>query len=237
MIVPLCGFEFITEQDSARLRRDPSYRPRTLLLDEVKAGENYELVITNFLGGALVRYRTGDMVKITSRRNDQLDIDIPQMEYFSRVEDIVSIGDSVRLSENIIWRAIEKSGVAYRDWTAWAEVRGAPGLHIYLELKEGDWPRKKDIAGDIHYRLKETDEGYAGLELSNGLMPLEVTLLPANTFRDFRLSQQVSGVDPSHLKMSHVNPSQIMLDFLVKGSSRPSVPDRKEQRPEPVHSR
>ena len=68
-------FEFIPEEELIKLEMDRSYRPRTLLMDEVKAGENYEIVLTNFHGGAMIRYRPGDMVRITSLRNDKLGIE------------------------------------------------------------------------------------------------------------------------------------------------------------------
>ena len=109
--IPNLNFlEFIPENDSLKLREDPSYQPKTLLLDEVKAGENYELVITNFLGGALVRYRIGDMITITSLSNTGLDINIPQMEFYSRVDDLIDIAGLTRITESTIWQAIERSG-------------------------------------------------------------------------------------------------------------------------------
>jgi len=62
--IPHLNFlEFIPQEDSLKSRQDPTYQPPTLLLDEVKAGENYEIVITNFHGGAFTRYRIGDMVR------------------------------------------------------------------------------------------------------------------------------------------------------------------------------
>ena len=65
--IPSLNFlEFIPEKEHFKWQLDHSYRPKTVLLDEVKTGENYEIVITNFHGGALVRYRPGDMIRITS---------------------------------------------------------------------------------------------------------------------------------------------------------------------------
>ena len=199
-------FEFIPERDSLIMKEDPSYRPKTLLLEEVRAGEKYELVITNVLGGALVRYRLGDIIKITALRNMELGIDIPQMEFYSGVNDFVKVGDSTRLTENIIWQAIEESGVAYRDWTVVGQARGTPRLQLYLEPEEDGYGREEFIARDIHERLITMNDGYTNLVPSDGRMPLKVTLLPRNTFQDYRLRQSVSGADPAHLRISHVNP-------------------------------
>ena len=230
-------FEFVPEKESLKLRQDPLYQPVTLLLDEVKAGENYELVITNFLGGALVRYRIGDMIRITSLRNDQLNIDIPQMVFYSRVDDWIDIAGLAQLTENIIWQAIERSGVAYKDWTAFQEVIGKPRIHLYLELKEDGKRKKEDIALGIHQQLSKIDSNYASLESLTGLRPLEVTLLPANAFQDYILMQQASGTELAHFRIPHINPPQSMLDFLTDSTHQLTVTSRKERQPVSVSSR
>ena len=109
--------EFMPEEEHMKLQADHDYKPKTVLLDEVKAGENYELIITNLHGGALVRYRIGDMIKITSLQNDNLGINLPQMIFERRADDLIDLG-FVRLTERIIWQALENSGLPYVGWTA-----------------------------------------------------------------------------------------------------------------------
>jgi hypothetical protein len=68
--VPHMDFlEFIPESEYFKGQADPKYQPKTVLLDEVKPGEVYEIVVTNFHGGAMVRYRAGDMIRINALRN------------------------------------------------------------------------------------------------------------------------------------------------------------------------
>ena len=229
--------EFIPEKESLKSKEDPSYQPKALLLDEVRAGENYELVITNFLGGALVRYRVGDMIRITSLRNEELNIDIPQMVFYSRVDDLIDIAGFTRLTESIIWQAIEKSGVAYRDFTVRKEVREKPVLHLYLELKENGFLTSEQVATAVHQQLKKLDSDYANLESFTGLMPLEVTLLPDSAFEAYMSKQQAAGADLAHLKVPHINPSDGMLDFLINGSRQVAVTSQEEGRPGTVRSR
>ena len=234
--------EFIPEDESLRSREDTSYQPKTLLLDEVKAGENYELVITNFLGGALARYRNGDMIKITSLRNEQLNIDIPQMEFYSRVDDLIDIASFTRLTERVIWQAIERSGIDCQEWTARKEeIEDTQKLHLYLELKENGYGQEEAIATAIHEQLKALDKDYANLESLLGLRALEVTLLPDNAFQAYRLKQQAAGADLGRLKVPHINPKDSMLDFLLDSSrwvaAPTTTPSREERRPEPVRRR
>jgi len=230
--------EFIPEEESIKSRGDPKYQPNAVLLDEVRAGENYELVITNFHGGTLVRYRNGDMIKITSLRNEQLDIDIPQMEFHSRVDDLIDIAGFTRLTERIIWQAIERSGVACKDWTVRKEIRGeTQKLHIYLELKENGYRQEEDVALAIHQQLKKLDGDYANIESFLGLRALDVTLLPDNAFQAYRLKQQAAGANLARLKIPHMNPSDSMLDFLINGTREVAVTTNEERRPEPVRTR
>jgi phenylacetate-coenzyme A ligase PaaK-like adenylate-forming protein len=128
--VPSLNFlEFIPEEEYERWQADNSYSPKTVLLDEVKPGNKYELVVTNFHGSPLTRYRTGDVIRITSLRNEKLKINIPQMEFDGRVDDILDIGGFVRLTEKVIWQAVSNTGLPYVDWAARKESQGDRSIH------------------------------------------------------------------------------------------------------------
>ncbi|MBI4285605.1 MAG: GH3 auxin-responsive promoter family protein [Chloroflexi bacterium] len=224
VFVPNLNFlEFIPEEESLKSREDPSYQPATVLLDEVKAGGNYELVITNFHGGALVRYRIGDMVKIAARRNEQLNIDLPQMAFYSRVDDLIDIAGFTRLTEAVIWRALEKSGIAYKEWTVRKELKDRPELHLYLELCPGEEPDAEKIATAVHEELKKLDSDYANLESFTGIKPIKVTLLPAEAFQNYMLRKKAAGADLAHLKVPHINPSDNMMGILLGTEPGPIV--------------
>ncbi len=220
-------FEFIPEEESLKSKADPSYQPETLLLDEVKPEENYELVITSFYGGPFVRYKLGDMIRITSLRNEKLDIDIPQMAFHARVDDMIDIAGFTRLTERVIWQAIEDTGLPYKDWTVRKELSDKPILHLYLELKEDGYITPDEVGAAVHEQLTRLDPPYADLESFIGLRPLEVTLLPQNAFHGYMLRQQAAGADLAHLKPPHINPSDGMIDCLVNGTAK--VPLTKEE--------
>ncbi len=230
-------FEFIPEEESLRSRADPDYRPSTLLLDEVKPGENYEIVITNFHGGAFVRYRLGDMIKITAMRNEQLNIDIPQMVYHSRVDDMIDIAGFTRLTETIIWKAIENSGIAYEDWTARKELKDKPILHLYLEPRESNHLTADEVATLVDEQLKILDTPYSELESYLGLKPVEVTLVPQGAFSRYMLKQQAAGAELGRMKVSHVNPTDEVVDFLVNSTPQVTISSEEKRQPETVSGR
>ncbi len=230
-------FEFIPEEESIKSREDPTYQPSIVMLDEVKPGENYELVITNFHGGPFTRYRQGDMIKITALRNEQLNIDIPQMVYHSRVDDMIDIAGFTRLTETIIWKALENTGIAYEDWAARKELKDKPVLCLYLEPRESNHLTADEVATLVHEQLKIMDTPYSELEAYLGLKPLEVTLVPQGAFQRYMLKQQAAGAELGRMKVSHINPTDETIDFLVGGAPQVTVPSKEERQPEAVSRR
>jgi len=215
--------EFIPEREWFKWQLDHSYQPKTVLLDEVKDGENYEIVITNFHGGALVRYRIGDMIRITSLRNEKLNIDIPQMVFHSRADDLIIITGLGYITERLIWEAIENAGVPYTDWTARKEMFGdKPTLHIYIEPKDNYIAKEESIAMSVREELRKLESVYqynpyplvGDLETTLDLKLIEVTLLPQGAFLRYISQRQAEGAALGHLKPPHINPSNVVLSQL-----------------------
>jgi hypothetical protein len=213
--LPDCNFlEFIPEADFYRSNEDPSFIPSTRLLNEVTPGV-YELVITNFHGNAFVRYRTGDLVEITALRDEELNIDTPQMVFYARADGIIDISGFTRLTERSIMRAIEASEIPCEGWTARKEYfQEKPIIHIYLESKNGVQPDQ--ISEKIHNKLKEEDAGYADLEEMLGIYPLKVTMLENGAFAKYLETKRRMGADLAHLKPPRVNPKEEVVEILVK---------------------
>jgi len=216
-------FEFIPEREWFKWQLDHSYQPRTLLLDEVKAGENYEIVITNFHGGIMTRYKVGDMVRITSLRNEKLGIDIPQMVFYSRADDLIILTGLGYITEKLVWEAIENTSIPYVDWTARKEViDDKPALHIYIELKDNYIAKEESIAVAIREEFRKLESIYnynpyplvGDLETTLELKPIQVTLLPQGAFSNYISQRQAEGADLGHLKPPHINPSDKVLSLL-----------------------
>ena len=216
-------FEFIPEREWFKWQLDHSYQPKTILLDEVKAGEKYEIVITNFHGGIMTRYRIGDIIRITSLRNEKLNIDIPQMVFHGRADDFADITSLGRLTERIIREAIGNTSIPYVDWVARKEVIDNKSvLHFYLELREGYIASEGSLATTIREQFKKLDRKHrlnfynlmGDMETVLGLKPVEVTLLPQGAFSSYRAQWQAEGADLGHLKPPHVNPPDEVLSLL-----------------------
>ncbi|MGD2065377.1 MAG: GH3 auxin-responsive promoter family protein, partial [Dehalococcoidia bacterium] len=220
---------------------DHSYQPKTVLLDEVEVGNVYEIVITNFHGGIMTRYRPGDLIKIISLRNERLNIDIPQMVFHSRADDLIDISGFGRLTEKIIWEAIENAGIPYTEWTVRKEIiEDRAVLHIYVEPGDALIASEEGVAAAVHDQLNKLDREYhwrvyniwGDTASALGLRPIQVTFLPQGAFSSYIAQRQAEGAALGHLKPPHINPSDKVLSLLgtpeVAGEAAP-VPEEVER--------
>jgi len=206
IFVPSIAFyEFVPEEEQLKSRQDRSYRPRTVFLSEVEPGQRYEVVFTSLQGGPFVRYRIGDMIEVIALGDEQLNINLPQIVFDTRVDGIIDIGGFCRLTERTIWQAIENSAVAYEGWTVRKEViEGQPVLHLYVELKGRD-RIAEEVRLAVHQSLKETSSDWADLEDMLAWQPLRVTMLPRGAFARYISDRQAAGAELAHLKPPQIN--------------------------------
>jgi hypothetical protein len=209
-------FEFIPEEEHLKWQLDNSYQPKTVLLDEVKAGEVYELVITNLHGSILTRFRVGDLIRIISLQNNKLNIDLPQIIFERRTDELIDIGGFVRLTERIVWQAIENTKIPYEDWTARKEaIDNRPVIHLYIELKDNYIATENGMATAFYNELITLDreyncnfyERFGSPEAILGIKPVKVSFLQSGAFSRYIAERQAEGAPLGHLKIVHMNPS------------------------------
>jgi hypothetical protein len=218
--IPNLNFlEFIPEKEHMIWQLDHNYQPQTVLLDEVKAGECYEIVITNFHAGSMIRYRIGDMIRITSLRNDNLGINLPQMVFERRADDLLDF-NTVRLCEKTVWKAIETSGFPYQDWVAFKNP-GESTLNLLIEPRNGHFIDEMEMASLLYdIIIKEEREPFGITRRNRDAFKdtdfkIKVTALPVGTFARYINLRRSEGADVAHLKPPHVNPPRKVLSVLL----------------------
>lgn len=216
VLIPDQNFlEFIPFAEHLRAKEEPGYFPSTVTMDQLQEGEIYEIVITNFLGGPFVRYRIGDLVKVTAKEDPAIGVRLPHIKFYSRADDLIDLAGFTRLTELTIWRAIENSGISYNDWVVKKETdRETPVLNIYLDAS--DKLSKEDAEDKIHQKLAELDSDYADVEKMLGLKPLHVTFLPEGAFQRYTQKKRDEGVDLARLKPYRMNPSSDTIKILLE---------------------
>jgi hypothetical protein len=234
-------FEFIPEREWFKWQLDHSYEPQTILLDEVKAGARYEIVITNLHGGILTRCRIGDMVRIVSLRNEKLGINIPQMVFEKRADDLIVMFGVGHLTERLIGEAIENTGIPCTDWAARKEtIDDKPSLHIYLEVADGYIATEQSVAASVYNELERLDsvyhfnlQKYVYGDAINflGLRPVVITFLPQGAFTSYISQRRSEGVAMANLKPPRINPSDDVLSLLgASGLAAEVVPANEAER-------
>lgn len=216
--VPDLNFlEFITEEDFYRNQVDPSFTPSTRTVAELTPGV-YEVVITNFHGNAFIRYRLGDLVKVTSLEDKQLGIKIPQMVFHARGDGIIDISGFTRITEKSMLLALESSGIPTIGWTARKEIAGgSPIIHLFVESPNG--AKAEDFHKAVHTKLKQEDPGYADMEQMLGNNPLKVTMLPHGAFARYIEAKHKQGADLAHLKPQRINAKDDVIRLLTGAES------------------
>ena len=207
-----CFYEFITEADMLKNYEDPSFIPRTYLMDEVIPGEKYELVLTVLKGGAFARYRCGDMYRCVGLESREDQTVIPRFEYVDRVPWIIDIAGFTRISENGIKSVIKLSGLPITNWVAVKEYneQHRPYFHMYVELEQNaliNHAMSTEILKDLlSTYFKYIDQDYRDLKKILGMDPLKVTVLRCGTFQtyEYHTGTKIRQMSPSYHDLSEL---------------------------------
>jgi phenylacetate-coenzyme A ligase PaaK-like adenylate-forming protein len=208
-------FEFIPSEEFEKLEKNKKHQPTTVLLHELELGKMYEVIITHFYGGPLMRYRLRDIVKITSLKDEETGVTLPQFVFQRRVGETINLGGLADLDEKTIWQAIANTGVKYNEWTAAKDYdHDQSYLHIYLEPKESFDPERVAIMIDEQLRLVDTD--YKDIDEYLKLQPIRVTKLTPGTFEHYMEAKKQDGAEPAHWKPAHINPSEDTIQLILQ---------------------
>jgi phenylacetate-coenzyme A ligase PaaK-like adenylate-forming protein len=209
-----CFLEFAPEEEWLKSHENKEYQPSTVLLDEVKPGKRYEVILTSFYGMPFLRYRIGDLIRVVALEDEESGIKLPQIVFDSRASDLIDIAGFSRLDEKTIWRAIANTGIRFEDWSARKEYeQNEPNMHLYIELKQE--MNVRELERLIHQELVSINHDYKDLESMLGIQPLRVTILPAGSFQKYYEKRKASGADLAHLKPPHMNASDTVIQDLL----------------------
>jgi len=207
-------FEFIP-YEQLEYTDNKDYKPSTVLLNELEEGKLYEVVITQFYGMPLLRYRMHDVVKVIVLRDEKAQVNLPHVVIQRRVGETIDLAGLAKLDEKTIWQAIANTGIKYADWSACKEYdRNQSFLRLYLELKEQKEAAEVETMIDEQLRIVDTD--YKDIDSYLDLQPVRVTLLSPGTFQRYMDEKVKEGADLAHLKPTHVNAPEAVIQRLLQ---------------------
>lgn len=198
-----CFYEFIPEPEMRRNLEEPDYQPRTCLMDEIQAGETYELVISVLHGGAFMRYRIGDMYHCVSAGAGQL----PRLTFVDRVPNVIDIAGFTRITVSSMQEVIRLSRLELGDWVLKKEFnqKEDPFLHMYLEIppdaQGSEVAAKSVLTEHLSLYFKYFDSDYGDLKKLLNMEPLEITILKYGTIAAYekRMGTRLPRINPGML--------------------------------------
>lgn len=186
-----CFYEFIPEMELYKEMSEPGYTPKTYLMDELVAGQKYELVITVLKGGAFLRYRVGDVYRCLRLRNASDKIELPQFEYVDRIPTVIDIAGFTRITQREIERVIALSRLPIETWFAIKEYdeTGRSFLNLYVELDPEDTQSaalsRQLLRDHLALYFRSYDGDYSDLKRLLNVDPLKVTILKSGVVAQY----------------------------------------------------
>ncbi|XP_066554528.1 GH3 domain-containing protein isoform X2 [Amia ocellicauda] len=192
--------------------------PATLLMDQVKVGECYELAVTNAAG--LYRYRIGDVVKVVEFHKQ-----CPIVEFQYRRGQMLNVRGE-KVTEQLFYGALRRAvalwpGAQLVDYCcAESGILGPssggsdPHYQVFLELK-GVRNLTEEQRYKLDHCLQEDSAVYKSFRLKGSIGPMRVQLVGGGAFRDLRARMLSSShVSPNTLKMHRVLRQRELVGFI-----------------------
>ena len=176
--------------------------PKTLLINELKVGERYEVVITNYAG--LYRYRLGDVVKVVDYYNNS-----PEIEFLFRKNQVLNMV-AEKTNEEQLTSAIKKCMSSLNlnlvDFTTIPDNSITPGRYVfYCEFKEKIESKDiKILEKQLDKELKKSNLAYDRARNNKKLGNIKIVILKSGTFKIIKESLFKKGVSKNQVKIPRV---------------------------------
>ncbi|XP_059386618.1 GH3 domain-containing protein isoform X1 [Carassius carassius] len=206
--------EFIPEEDL------DSEWPKTLLMEQLQEGHNYELLVTNASG--LFRYRIGDVVKVVGFHNQ-----CPKVEFQYRRGQMLSVRGE-KVSESLFLGALKKAvtqwpGARLIDYSCVESgILGSesgiaqPHYLVFVELN-GVRNLSEEQRYKLDHCLQEDSDIYRSFRMKGSIGPMRVQLVREGTFQDLKDRMMAfSSASSNNFKIQRVIRSREMADFLLQ---------------------
>ncbi|QGU95422.1 GH3 auxin-responsive promoter-binding protein [Clostridium bovifaecis] len=204
-------FEFIP------LYKTDSQNPDTLCLDELKIGESYEIIITNFSG--LYRYRIGDVVKVVDYYGKS-----PVIEFLYRKGQLLNLV-AEKTTESAVHHSImasaEKWDVELVDYTAIQDLSETVGCYkFYVEVNNpGEFIQKIEMNRAIlEEAIREANPTYKVAQRAGRIAPLKLEAVAAETFLKLKNELVKKGASINQVKVPRVINGESLISILDEGS-------------------
>lgn len=219
MLVPgYMFFEFIPVENCEE------HQPKTLFMDQIELGKEYELVITN--AGGLYRYRFGDVVKIAGFHNQ-----CPVIEFMYRQGQFLNVRGE-KTSEKTFYNVLMEASNKWEDTKVFDyccaesvlinEKGGkdyAPFYHVFLEFNSeyGDMLLTEDQKNEIDNILCNMSYVYGSFRKKGSIQKMMVYTVKPGTFQGLRqFAIETTTASANQYKIPRVVKTREAAAFMMK---------------------
>lgn len=210
MIPGSCFFEFIPMDGKAAETEEDN--PRTLLMDELEEGKEYELVITNQSG--FYRYRMGDVIKVIGFYNET-----PMIVFKYRKKNIVSIAGEKFTEDHLLSAVREferRSGINIIDFCMYPDRDVVPARYVILLEPEKIVPKEHldECQSILFEELARASTSYAHYVTGGNMGKPKIVFLQQQVFALHReLKMYKMGLSENQLKTVRVLSTPELIKF------------------------
>ncbi|CAL5331780.1 unnamed protein product [Camellia sinensis] len=189
-VLPNIGyFEFIPLRENVEVQKPDEIESSLLFMEakplgltEVKIGEEYEIIFTNFAG--LYRYRLGDVVKVVGFHNST-----PELQFVCRSNLLLTINidknteKDLQLSVEAAAKLLAEEKLEVVDFTSLVDLSTDPGHYVIFWEVSGE--AGEDLLKECCNCLDQSfvDAGYMSSRKVNTIGALELRVLRRGTFQ------------------------------------------------------
>ena len=186
-------YEFIPAEEEGK---------RTLLLNELKIGGKYEIVVTNYAG--LYRYRVGDVIKVVGFYNN-----CPEVEFLYRKNQVLNMVAEKTNEEQLtsaIKSTMKKLKLNLVDYTVAPDNFVTPGRYMfYFEFRNSMSSYEVQLLErTLDIELRKSNLAYNRARNNRRLDVVKVVLLAPNTFNLIKEKLFSKGVSKNQIKIPRV---------------------------------
>lgn len=200
-------------------------QPKTLFMDQVELGKEYELVITN--AGGLYRYRFGDVVKVTGFYHQS-----PVIEFMYRQGQFLNVRGE-KTSEMTFYTALTETvarweGIQLKDYCccesllitqeAGSSKDYAPFYNVFLELESDENIKVTDDQKlEIDETLCNLSYVYGSFRKKGSIQKMKVHVVRPGTFQGLRqFAIETTQASANQYKIPRVVKTKEAAAFLMK---------------------
>ena len=171
---------------------------KTLNLNELEVGKEYEIILTNLSG--FYRYRIGDIVSIVGYEGES-----PKLCFYCRKNQMLSIAGE-KTNEACVLNVIEtfskKTGVNVRDYSVFADTSVNPGRYVlFIEPDKPQVKSSRDWYRNITEEAMCSGNPSYGAKIHDGILsPMVLHFVQQETYALYRDVMMAKGVSGNQLK-------------------------------------